>query len=91
MAHTSGGSGVHECLCLPSSAFSGSAGPYRQVMSSAWLMEGRFSREGGGGSWGAAFPLRGLKKSVAGRNDDQEGQEGWFTTGIVSAVGDTLD
>ena len=64
------------------------AGPYRQVMSGARLREGRFSREGGGGSWGAVFPLRGLKKSVAGRNDDQDEQEEWSTTGIVCTVGD---
>ena len=50
--------------------------------------EGRFSQEGGGGSWGAEFPLRGLKKSVAGRNDDQDEQEEWSTTGIVCTVGD---
>ena len=73
------------------SAVSGSAGSYRQVMSGAWLRERLFSRQGGGASWGAVFPLRGLKKSVAGRNDDQDGQEEWFTTGIVSTVGNTVD
>ena len=30
-----------------------------------------------------------LMKSVAGRNDDQNAQEGWLTTGIASSVGDT--
>ena len=31
---------------------------------------------------GSRIPLRGLKKTLAGRNDDQDGQEGWFTTEI---------
>ena len=40
-------------------AVPGSAGSHRQVMSGAWLKEGRFSREGGGRSWGVVFLLRG--------------------------------
>ena len=51
------------------------------------LAKGEVILTTGGGSWGAAFPLRGLKKSVAGRNDDQDRQEEWVTAGIVSTVG----
>jgi len=46
------------------------------------------------GRWtllGSRIPFEGLRKSVAGRNDDQNAQEGWLTTGIASSVGDTTD
>ena len=58
------------------------AEPYGRTGSHEW---------GGGGSWGAVFLLRGLKKSVADLNDLQDGQEGWVTSGMVSTVGDTGD
>ena len=55
-------------------AVPGSAGSYRQVMSRAWFKEGDLTR----GRWtllGSRIPFEGLRKSVAGRNDDQNAQE----------------
>ena len=46
------------------------------------------------GRWrllGSRVPFEGAQETEAGRNDDQDGQEGWFTTGIVSSAEDTGD